>query len=59
MSKYTAILLSLILSVLGWWLWHHKEADFMSMWTGSMAFFAGILAALVIFFLGPDYVPFG
>ena len=54
MNKYIAILLMLFCSALGWWLWHHEEADFMAAWTGSMAFFSCIVAIIITLLFGPN-----
>ena len=58
MSKYLMSVIGLVIAALGWWLWHHKDADFMNAWCGSMAFFLGLFIAVFVLITGPDYIPF-
>jgi hypothetical protein len=58
-SKYVIVMLLVLCSLGGWYLWHMKDADFMNAWVGSMTFFGCLFCALAILAFAPDYLPFG
>jgi hypothetical protein len=59
MSKYLLSAILLVMSLFGWWLWHHKDADFVNAFCGSFTFFGMIICAIIILIAAPPYLPFG
>ena len=58
MNKYLMGIILIIMSAFGWYLWHHKGADFMNAWCGSMIFFGCIICAIIILIFAPNFLPF-
>lgn len=58
MSKYLLSIILLIMSLFGWWLWHHKDADFVNVFCGAYMFFGMIICAIIILIAAPSYLPF-
>lgn len=59
MSKYLLSAILLIMSLFGWWLWHHEDADFVNVFCGAYLFFGTIICAIIILIAAPSYLPFG
>jgi hypothetical protein len=54
MNKYLMALIMFALSGFGWYLWHHKDADWFNAWCGSMMFFGMIFCGIIVLLCAPE-----
>ena len=42
-------------SIFGWFLWHHKDADFFNAFSGSLTFFGCLICGIIFLFCHLTY----